>query len=132
MAAFAGASVAGAHPYHTGLHAMRFSAYLYVMPFMFVYSPILMPNGFNAEVFYCWLILFLSVFPFAAGAMGYFFGHLGIVQRTCLIAAACLFVFPSGLADAVGLVLLLIVALPQYLKWRRLTRAPSAVGMTRV
>src|SRR5690606_16375970 len=95
MAAFAGASLAGAHPYRTGFHAMRFSAYLYVMPFMFVYSPILMPNGFDADVLYCWTILFLSVFPFAAGSMGYLFGVLNPLQRAALIAAACLLVFPS-------------------------------------
>jgi len=42
MAAFAGASIAGAHPYSTGFHAMRFSSYMYVMPFMFV-SPAFAP-----------------------------------------------------------------------------------------
>src|SRR3546814_4057593 len=34
MAAFAGSAIAGAHPYKTGFQAMRFSSYLYVMPFM--------------------------------------------------------------------------------------------------
>jgi TRAP transporter 4TM/12TM fusion protein len=128
MAAFAGASLAGAHPYSTGFHAMRFSAYLYVMPFMFVYSPILMPNGINGDVLYCWLILFLSVFPFSAGAMGYLFGVLNPLQRIVLIVAACLFIFPSGAADTAGAALCLLVGVPQYLKWRRLTRASAAVG----
>jgi TRAP transporter 4TM/12TM fusion protein len=130
MAAFAGASLASAHPYSTGFHAMRFSAYLYVMPFMFVYSPILMPNGFDSDVLYCWVILFLSVFPFAAGAMGYLFGVLSPLQRTVLIVAACLLVFPSGLADTIAAALVLIVAVPQYLKWRRNGRTPAAVGNT--
>jgi TRAP-type uncharacterized transport system fused permease subunit len=130
MAAFAGASIAGAHPYTTGFHAMRFSSYLYVMPFMFVYSPILMPNGFNAEVLYCWLILFFSVLPFAAGAMGYFFGHLNVIQRIVLIVSAVLFVFPSGIADLVGGALFLVVAVPQYLKWRKAERARGAVQRT--
>jgi TRAP-type uncharacterized transport system fused permease subunit len=130
MAAFAGASLAGAHPYSTGFHAMRFSAYLYVMPFMFVYSPILMPEGFNGDVLYCWSVLFLSVFPFAAGAMGYLFGALNAAQRLGLIAGACLFIFPSGIADTIGVALVLIVAVPQYLKWRRNGRAPVAVGHT--
>lgn len=128
MAAFAGASIAGAHPYSTGLHAMRFSSYLYVMPFMFVYSPILMPNGFSSDVLYCWVILFLSVIPFAAGAMGYLYGQLNAVQRTVLIVSAFLFVFPSGIADIVGSALFLIVAIPQYLKWRKSVRALAVAG----
>jgi TRAP transporter 4TM/12TM fusion protein len=130
MAAFAGAGIAGAHPYNTGFHAIRFSSYLYMMPFMFVYSPILMPNGFNMDVVYCWVILFLSVVPFAAGAMGYFFGNLSVVQRTLLIVAAFLFIFPSGTADAVGSVLLLAVAVPQYIRWRRAHRVSQALGRT--
>jgi TRAP transporter 4TM/12TM fusion protein len=130
MAAFAGAGIAGAHPYLTGLHAMRFSSYLYVMPFMFVYSPILMPNGFSADVLYCWVILFLSVIPFAAGAMGYLYGQLNVVQRSVLIVSACLFIFPSGIADIVGTALFLAVAVPQYLKWRKAGPAPAAARRT--
>jgi TRAP transporter 4TM/12TM fusion protein len=128
MAAFAGASIAGAHPYTTGLHAMRFSAYLYIMPFMFVYSPILMPNGFSADVLYCWLMLFFSVFPFAAGAMGYLFGPLHVAQRAVLLVAAFLFIFPLAIVDGIAAALCLLVAVPQYLKWRRLVRAPATVG----
>jgi TRAP transporter 4TM/12TM fusion protein len=128
MAAFAGASIAGAHPYTTGFHAMRFSAYLYIMPFMFVYSPILMPDGLTSEVLYCWLILFFSVFPFAAGAMGYLFGALSVIQRTMLLVAAFLFIFPVAVVDGIAAALCLLVAVPQYLKWRRLERAPAAVG----
>jgi TRAP-type uncharacterized transport system fused permease subunit len=130
MAAFAGASIAGAHPYTTGFHAMRFSAYLYIMPFMFVYSPILMPDGLTSEVLYCWLILFFSVFPFAAGAMGYLFGALSVIQRTMLLVAAFLFIFPVAVVDGIAAALCLLVAVPQYLKWRRLERAPAVVGHT--
>jgi len=130
MAAFAGASIAGAHPYNTGFHAMRFSSYLYLMPFMFVYSPILMPNGFNAEVLYSWIILFLSVIPFAAGAMGYLFGNLNVVQRTLLIVSAFMFIFPIAVVDIVGVALLLIVGVPQYLKWRTAGREQKTLHRT--
>lgn len=129
MAAFAGASIAGAHPYSTGFQAMRFSSYLYLMPFMFVYSPILMPNGFSADVLYSWVILFCSVIPFAAGATGYFFGHLNVVQRAALIGAAILFIFPSALVDILGAALFLGVAVPQYLKSRRHAAEAAAIGV---
>jgi len=130
MAAFAGASIAGAHPYSTGFHAMRFSSYLYVMPFMFVYTPILMPNGFNAEVLYTWLILFLSVIPFAAGAMGYLFGNLSVIQRSLLIVSAFMLIFPVTIVDIVALALVLSVAVPQYLKWRTAGREQKALHRT--
>ena len=130
MAAFAGAGIAGAHPYRTGLHSVRFSSYLYVMPFMFVYSPILMPNGFSVEVLYSWVILFLSVIPFAAGAMGYLFGQLNAVQRGMLIVSAFLFIFPLGIVDIVGIALFLVVLIPQYQRSRKADRSPEAVRRT--
>jgi TRAP-type uncharacterized transport system fused permease subunit len=101
---------------------MRFSAYLYVMPFMFVYSPMLMPNGFSSDVLYCWVILFISAIPFGAGMMGYLFGHLNVVQRGLLLLSAVMFIYPSGIADIVAVVLSLVVAIPQYLKWRTIKR----------
>jgi TRAP-type uncharacterized transport system fused permease subunit len=97
---------------------------------MFVYSPILMPNGFSSEVLYCWVILFFSAIPFAAGMMGYLFGHLNIVQRVLLIVSAIMFIFPSGIADIVGLALSLVVAVPQYLKWKRDAAGSRAVPRT--
>ncbi|MCL4767425.1 MAG: TRAP transporter fused permease subunit [Hyphomicrobiaceae bacterium] len=118
IAAFAGASIAGAHPYNTGFHAMRFSSFLYLMPFMFVYSPILMPDGLNASVVYCWVVLFLSTVPFAAGITGHLWGPIGPLTRAVLIVTACLLIFPSGVADAIALVAFTVIALPRYLKWR--------------
>ena len=55
VAAFAGAGIAGGKPYATGFNAMRFSAYLYVVPFLFVYTPILMTDGFSLQVLFCWI-----------------------------------------------------------------------------
>lgn len=123
MAAFAGASIAGASPYRTGFTAMRFSAYLYLMPFMFVYTPILMPDGFNAEVLYTWVVMFAAVIPFSAGITGHFFGTLTTFQRIALMLVAVLLIFPVAFVDLAALVLFLVVAVPQYLRWQGEKRA---------
>jgi TRAP-type uncharacterized transport system fused permease subunit len=119
MAAFAGASIAQANPYETGFHAMRFSAFLYLMPFMFVYTPMLMPNGLTVEVVYSWIVLFCAVLPFAAGMTGYFYGNLSYWQRGVLIVSAALLVFPNVAADVIAIMLLLAIAVPQYLRSRQ-------------
>jgi TRAP-type uncharacterized transport system fused permease subunit len=62
--------------------------------------------------------------------MGYLYGQLNVIQRSALIVSACLFIFPSGIADIVGGALFLVVAIPQYLKWRNAGRAPVAVRRT--
>ena len=130
MAAFAGASIAQANPYSTGFQAMRFSSFLYVMPFMFVYTPILMLDGFDWNVAYTWLVMFFAAVPFAAGVSGYCFGHLNWVSRILLLAGAVMLVFPNRTIDLPALALLVGVVLYQYLKVRRRTDAPTVSNVS--
>jgi TRAP transporter 4TM/12TM fusion protein len=130
MAAFAGASIAQANPYSTGFQAMRFSSFLYIMPFMFVYTPILMLNGFDWNVAYTWLVMFSAAVPFAAGVSGYCFGHLNLVSRILLIVGAVMLVFPNRTVDLPALALLVGVVLYHYWRARRQTDAQTATNVS--
>lgn len=110
MAAFAGAGIANTNPYRAGLQAMRFSAYLYLMPFMFVYTPVLMPDGFNLEVLHTWLGLALALVPFAAAVSGYLVWRLSMPARLVLIVSAIGLSLPDWRATLLGLVLFFAVA----------------------
>ncbi len=128
MSVFAGAAIAGTHPYKTAIPAMRFSAYMYIMPFTFVYTPMLMLEGFSFDVLLTWLTNFLSVVPFAAGMTGYFFGPINLLQRLMLLISCVLLLFPGVGTDIGGLLLMGIVGIPQYLKERKL-KSPVPVPM---
>jgi len=116
VAAFAGSAIAGSKPYATGIQAMRFSAYLYLMPFLFVYTPILMPGGFSSDVLSSWLTCFLSTFPFAAAVTGYCFGGLHFVSRGILFVSCLLLLHSGMLTNVIGLLLIGGVGGFQYLK----------------
>jgi TRAP transporter 4TM/12TM fusion protein len=124
MAAFAGASIAQANPYSTGFQAMRFSSFLYIMPFMFVYTPILMLDGFNWSVVYTWAVMFFAAVPFAAGISGYCFGHLNMVTRILLVAGAVMLIFPNRYVDFPALIMIAAVTLYHY--WKRPRQADAA------
>lgn len=126
MAAFAGAGIAGAHPYRTGFEAMKLSSFLYLMPFMFVYTPMLMPDGFNSEVAYTWALMFLAAIPYGAGVVGFLIAPLAVWERVLLIAAGSLMVFGGVVTDVIGMVILLAVSSRQWLVVRR--RYARAVG----
>jgi TRAP transporter 4TM/12TM fusion protein len=128
MSVFAGAGIAGTHPYTTAVHAMRFSAYLYIMPFMFVYTPILMPGGFSFGVLVSWVSGFLSCVPFAAAMTGYLFGRLGIGARVLLFASTLLLLDPHWFTSLIGLAILLGVASVQRWQERRLVAATGAAS----
>ncbi|MDI7258340.1 MAG: TRAP transporter fused permease subunit [Thermodesulfobacteriota bacterium] len=127
LSVFAGAAIAGAHPYKTAIHAMRFSAYMYVMPFTFVYTSMLMPKGFSIDVVLTWATNFLSTIPFAAGMTGYFFGRLNFLQRLILLVASVFLIIPGIFTDGIGLMLMAAVGIPQYLKEKKLTDGKALV-----
>ncbi len=120
MSVFAGAAIAHTHPYKTAIPAMRCSAYMYIMPFTFVYTPMLMLQGFSFDVLLTWLTNFLSCIPFAAGMTGYFFGHINPLQRLMLLLSALLLIFPGIGTDLAGLLLMGGVGAHQYLREKKL------------
>lgn len=126
IAAFAGAGIAQANPYAAGMHAMRFSAYLYVMPFMFVYTPVLMPDGFNMDVLHTWLGLLLATVPFAAAVTGYMFGRISLPERALLFLAAIGLSIPDWRLSALGALMLIVIALIGRNRQRNLAAAGAA------
>lgn len=110
MAAFAGAGIAQANPYASGMHAMRFSAYLYIMPFMFVFTPVLMPDGFNMDVLHTWVGLLLATVPFAAAATGYLFGRISVMERGLMLLCAVGLSIPDWRFTLLGAAVFLVLA----------------------
>jgi TRAP transporter 4TM/12TM fusion protein len=128
MSVFAGSALAGTHPYKTAIPAMRFSAYMYIMPITFVYTPMLMLDGFSFNVVLTWLTNFVSCVPFAAGMTGYLFGHLSLLKRGVLLLSCFLLIFPGVVTDFVGLMLFAAVGIPDYLKQSKSNAAMQGVG----
>jgi TRAP transporter 4TM/12TM fusion protein len=124
MAAFAGSAIAGSNPYLTGFHAMRFSSFLYLMPFMFVYSPMLMPNGFSFAVLQSWVTACIATVPFGAGAMGYLFGRINPLERFLLIVSALFLLDPGSLTDIIGIGMFVAVAVYRYRKQKNSAAYP--------
>ncbi len=128
IAAFAGAGIAQANPYSAGFHAIRFSAYLYVMPFMFVYTPVLMPDGFNMDVLHTWLGLLFATLPFAAAATGYLFGRIGMPERALLFLASIGLSIPDWRLSSLGLAVFAAVSLVGYMRKKSLTTSTEGRG----
>ena len=127
IAAFAGAAIADSKPYATGFNAMKFSAYLYVMPFLFVYSPMLMIGGFSSDVMVSWVTSFLSTVPFAASVTGHLVGRLNLVKRAMLFASCLLFLHHGIITSIIALIIFLGVGGTQYLNKRRLASSKGFV-----
>lgn len=113
MAAFAGASIARADPIRTGFTALRFSVFLFIIPVLFVYTPILMPDGFNAQVAHVMVTSVIAVITAAAALSRFFIRRTSPVEIAMLATGSCLLLFPQLLVSLAGFVLIAAVWLMQ-------------------
>ncbi len=114
LAVFAAASLAKANMWQSGFAAMRAAAPAYIVPFMFVYEPMLLliVNDWSTEwAFVVWSVITASVgvICLAASLFGWLLTLASAWQRVLLFIAALCLIKPGLLTDAVGLVLLAVV-----------------------
>jgi TRAP transporter 4TM/12TM fusion protein len=124
LAVFAAASLAKADIWTTGWAAMRAAAPAYIVPFMFVYEPMLLliVKDWSAEwPFVLWSVMTatVGVICLAAGLFGWLLGHASMWQRGLLLVSALCLIKPGLITDAIGLALLAVVAAVQLLERRR-------------
>jgi TRAP transporter 4TM/12TM fusion protein len=128
LAVFAAASLAKANMWQSGFAAMRAAAPAYIVPFMFVYEPrllLIVKDWSSGWPFVVWSVTTASVgvVCLAGGLFGWLFGYALMWHRVMLVAGALCLIKPGVYTDAVGLVLLCIVAAAQLAVRRRAAQA---------
>lgn len=113
MAAFAGAAIAKSDPIKTGFTALKYSIFLLIIPLLFVYSPILMPNGLTFEVVKTMITAFIAVIPMGAALIGFFLRKLSFVERILLIICSVLLIVPVLILEIIGLAILIAIYITQ-------------------
>jgi TRAP transporter 4TM/12TM fusion protein len=136
LAVFAAASLAKANMWHSGFAAMRAAAPAYIVPFMFVYEPMLLliVKDWAAEwLFVVWSVITASVgvVCLAASLFGWLFTFALLWQRVLLFVAALCLMKPGLITDTVGLVLLAVVAAAQLVARRRGELTPDVGSAAR-
>ncbi|MEZ5851685.1 MAG: TRAP transporter permease [Hyphomicrobiaceae bacterium] len=126
LAAYAGASMAGADPFRTGNTAFRLALAKALVPFVFVYSPalLLVTKGFTwAEFLETFTGCVLGIFTLAIAVTGYGMAPLKGWERALLFAASLLVITPSRTMTVIGLAAALPVLVSQYARRQAMPRA---------
>ena len=129
LAAYAGASMAGADPFKTGNTAFRLGLAKALVPFVFVYSPsmLLVTKGFTwAEFIETTTGCIIGIVMLAVALTGYGLARLPNLERLWLGAASILVISPSRTATLVGLAMSVPVLLRQLAAWRAAQTAFAA------
>jgi len=102
--AFIAANIANANPMKTGFNSVYLGQPIYILPILFVYTPMLMDGPWDA-VIATWVTCALAIIATASVMEGYLLAPLSWIQRGGVAVAAILLYWPDYYSDAAGLVL---------------------------
>lgn len=117
LAAYAGSAIAKANPMKTAFNASRLAIAVFIVPYVFCFSPALLMIDTNAmEVIRIVITSFIGIFGVAAGLEGYLKKEMNPLQRILFVVAGLMLIFPSWITDIVGIVLIAAVIIWQYVE----------------
>ena len=117
LAPFAAAAITGGSPYRTTMMAWKYTAPAFLVPFMFTLNPagigLLLKGGWG-NIFWTTATAAIGLGALAAGLTGWLITKTTIVERTLLITAGLVLVYPSIIEDVIGLGLFGLAGFLQY------------------
>jgi TRAP transporter 4TM/12TM fusion protein len=120
LAAYAGAGIAGADPMKTGATAVKLALAGFLVPYIYVYNPMLVLVGFKPVPFTIAIVTaVLGVFLLGMGSIGYYKIKMQSWQRVLAFAGALTLLIPGIQTDIIGLAILVSMHLLQSSKKKK-------------
>ena len=114
LAAYAGSAIAKAPPMKTALNATRLAISAFIVPYILAMNPAMVFIDTNAiEVAQVCITSLLGIFGIAAALNGFLYKKLNPLFRALLIAGGLCSMYPGLISDAVGIVLVVGIAVLQ-------------------
>jgi len=107
LAAYTAGGIAGAEPTKTGFTALKLTFAGFLIPFMFVYSPVIVWEGATILTIARVLITgFIGVYALAVSIQNYMNDYLKIYERVIFFVGALLMLEPGIYTDIIGVVVI--------------------------
>ncbi|MDN5347075.1 MAG: hypothetical protein PWP65_639 [Clostridia bacterium] len=123
LAAFAAAGIAGAKPMEVGWMSVKIGLAGFIVPFMFVYGKSLLLIGTLNEILLTIFTASIGIIALALSLQGYLWKQISMVIRVPLFTAALLLIKPGMQTDSVGLSLLLLCIVIQWLAAHKFSKS---------
>jgi TRAP transporter 4TM/12TM fusion protein len=120
LAAYAGAGIAGADPMRTGVTAVKLALAGFLVPFIYVYNPMLVLVDFKLFPFILAIITaVLGVFLLGMATIGYYKTSMAWWKRVIALGGALGLLIPGWQTDAIGLIILIGIHILQVRKAKK-------------
>ncbi len=107
LAAYAGAGIARANPFKSGVTAVKLAIAAFIIPYIFVYSPILvMENVHAVPLIGAVVTSILGMIAVSSAMIGFYIRNSRVYERLILFVAGVCLIIPDVLISLVGLLLL--------------------------
>ncbi|HHV78658.1 MAG TPA: TRAP transporter permease [Firmicutes bacterium] len=121
LAAFAGSAIAKANPFKTGVNATKLAIAAWLVPYIFVFNPVLVLVGATPGLILRMAVTSLiGMVAVGAAVQGYLLTDMSIIERVFLFVGGIMLIDPGFTTDVMGLVVVAAVFLVQrHLRARR-------------
>lgn len=120
LAAYAGAAIARANPMKTALTATKLAIGAFIVPYVFALNPaMLFVDTTVFEVITICITSFVGIFGVSASLEGYFLTHMQWYERMASAIGGLLLIYPGLVTDSIGLGLITIVIVLQFLRRKK-------------
>ena len=127
LAAYAGAAIAQANPMKTAITSTKLAIGAFIVPYVFALNPaLLFIDTTIPEVILICITSLVGMFAVSMALEGYFLCNMRWYERLSSIIGGLLLIYPGVVTDAIGLMIVLVVVLLQYLDHKKQNSTPLA------
>lgn len=109
LAAYAGSAIAKSNPMKTAFNASRLAIAVFIVPYVFCFSPaLLIIDTTPLEVVQIAITSLVGIFGVSAGLEGFLKAKMNVIIRILFVAAGIMLIVPSLMTDIIGAVVIAI------------------------
>ena len=125
LAAYAGSAIAKSNPMKTGINATKLAIGAFVVPYIFCLNPaMLLIDVTPLGVVQIIITSLIGIFGVAAAMNGYLYRKLNWAARIAICVAGLMMMDPGFVTDLIGIALMAVIVLIQYLGAKKATQPP--------
>lgn len=114
LAAYAGAGIAKANPFATGLTAVKLAIGAFIVPYIFIYNPILvLVEVTPLQLVFAIVTALFGMMAVSSGVIGYFRTKTIAAERLLLVVGGLLLIIPEWIPSVTGFFIIAVVWLFQ-------------------
>ena len=102
---YAAAAISGADAIKVGWQSVRLGVVAYVVPFLFVYNPVLIAHGNTINIIWSFLTAGVGMIALTYSIEGVINERISLLWRMLMFLSAALMIYPEGYTDIVGIII---------------------------